>query len=117
MQINVDNNDGVHVIIPENNTIVVEASEQEVFDIDLDSVELIDIYIGDMEELDVIVSDIGSRDSFPEYEGPYSVIPRKVPQVLDTKEKSTMDDITVEQIRYSETSNISGGETVIIGYE
>ena len=50
------------------------------------------------------------------YNGPYVVSPRTDGEVvLDTANKTLVDDITVEMIRYIETSNLSGGNTVYIG--
>lgn len=51
------------------------------------------------------------------YVGPYQVVPRKVSQELETNNKFMVDNVLVEEITYSETSNPFGGETVIIGYE
>lgn len=53
----------------------------------------------------------------PIYEGDYEVIPRKVEQVLLTKNKSMLDDVTVFSIPYAEVSNIGGGLTATIGIE
>ena len=51
------------------------------------------------------------------YKGPYTVIPRKVDQVLPTSDKFMANDIEVNAINYSEVSNPEGGITVNIGYE
>lgn len=60
--------------------------------------------------------DIGSGGRLPNYEGSYSVIPKVYEQTLETANKSMTDDVTVEEIPYSETSNPSGGNTVNIAY-
>ena len=71
------------------------------------------------EEAGVIVLEIdeGSGGMLPYYDGSYSVIPRKIEQTLETKNKSMRDDVTIDPINYSETSNPQGGNTVVIGYE
>lgn len=50
----------------------------------------------------------------PIYPGPYVVIPRAYEQVLATADKSMSDNVTVQEIPYTETSNLSG-ITVSIG--
>lgn len=57
------------------------------------------------------------HDRYPEYEGGYTVIPRKVEQTLPTKQKSMEEDMTVEAINYLEVTNPEGGKTVTIGFE
>lgn len=59
----------------------------------------------------------GSGGTLPYFNGPYNVTPRKVEQILETKNKSMRDDVTVEEIPYSEVSNPQGGITATIGYE
>lgn len=61
-----------------------------------------------------ISSDILASKKYP---GPYEVIPRKVEQILPTADKLLTDDVTVDAINYSETTNPAGGKTVNIGYE
>ncbi len=53
----------------------------------------------------------------PTYEGDYEVTPRKVEQVLLTKNKSMLDNVTVFSIPYAEVTNIGGGLTATIGIE
>lgn len=59
----------------------------------------------------------GGSGRLPYYTGDYVVDPRKVEQVLETKNKSMRDDVTVNPIFYAETSNLSGGLTAVIGLE
>lgn len=59
----------------------------------------------------------GSGGTLPYYTGAYEVTPRKQEQVLGTKNKSMRDDVTINPITYSETTNPEGGKTVVIGYE
>lgn len=61
-----------------------------------------------------ISSDILSKKT---YDGPYSVVPRKVPQALETENKFMAHDVEIDQINYSEVNNPAGGKTVNIGYE
>lgn len=49
------------------------------------------------------------------YEGEYSVVPKVKAQVLSTKEKVMLDDVTIMAIPYAEVTNISNGKTVTIG--
>lgn len=53
----------------------------------------------------------------PTYEGSYEVTPRKVEQILPTKNKSMLDNVTVFSIPYVEVSNLGGGLTATIGIE
>lgn len=54
-------------------------------------------------------------DPYEEYEGPYNVVPRFREQTLETKNKTMIDDVTVETIPVYRTINPSGGNTVSIG--
>ena len=56
---------------------------------------------------------IASGD-FPVYSGPYEVTPTMERQVLETKQRTLLDDVTVKKIPIYETSNLSGGTTVYI---
>lgn len=47
------------------------------------------------------------------YPGPYEVIPKTVEQILATKDKDCIDDITVTEIPYAETSNVFGTTVTI----
>lgn len=49
------------------------------------------------------------------YEGPYDVIPRVYQQVLETKDKLMLDDVTVEVIPRTQVINLKNGYTVTIG--
>lgn len=49
------------------------------------------------------------------YEGDYNVIPRVYEQVLPTKDKLMLDDVTVEIIPLSKIINLQNGYTVTIG--
>lgn len=55
-------------------------------------------------------------DALPWYDGPYRAIPKPTEQVLATKNKSMRDNVTVEEIPYSEVTNPSGGKTVNIAF-
>lgn len=48
------------------------------------------------------------------YNGPYSVTPSVDAQTLNTKEKTMVDDVTIQKIPYYEVSNNSGGLTATI---
>jgi len=69
------------------------------------------------QETDSLYADFNSvievdKDIDP-YLGPYSAVPAVYDQVFATKQKTMMDDFTVEEIPYAETSN-NYGTTVII---
>ena len=49
------------------------------------------------------------------YDGEYDVIPRVYQQILETKDKLMLDDITVQIIPLVKTINQSNGYTVTIG--
>lgn len=59
----------------------------------------------------------GGGSPLPYYDGAYEVTPRKVEQILETKNKSMRDDVKVNEIPYLEVSNPQGGLTATIGYE
>lgn len=59
----------------------------------------------------------GGGGILPYYSGDYEVDPRKVDQVLETKNKSMRDDVVVNSINYLEVSNPQGGMTATIGFE
>lgn len=48
------------------------------------------------------------------YDGPYEIKPKHNEQILNTKDKTMTDDLTVEEIPYSEVTNPQGGVTVYI---
>ena len=48
------------------------------------------------------------------YEGDYEVTPTAIGEVLQTKLKTMLDDVTVQPIPYQETTNASGGYTISI---
>lgn len=50
------------------------------------------------------------------FEGPYSVTPKVIDQLLETRNKVMQADVTVFKIPYFQTSNQSG-DTVYIGSE
>lgn len=49
------------------------------------------------------------------YKGDYEVIPKVNKQVLETKNKTMTDDVTVLEIPFSSVDNLSGGQTITIG--
>jgi hypothetical protein len=51
----------------------------------------------------------------PYYEGEYVITPIFTDQVLETKQKSMSDDVTVEKITTLEVDNEAGGVTYIFG--
>lgn len=63
---------------------------------------------------DVIVNTQG--DAVP-YTGDYIVDPDFATQILGTKEKYMLDDVTVNPIEVARVSNPAGGRTIYIGGE
>lgn len=59
--------------------------------------------------------EIGKTKPLPWYEGEYEVTPKWENIVLETKQKSMRDDVTVTEIPYLEAENPQGGITVVIG--
>ena len=49
------------------------------------------------------------------YDGSYEVTPTLVQQILQTKNKTMVNDLTIKSIPYSEVTNTSNGITVTIG--
>ena len=65
-------------------------------------------------EFDVIVNTQG--DVVP-YTGDYIVDPNFATQILGTKEKFMLDDVTINPIEVARVSNPAGGRTIYIGGE
>lgn len=51
------------------------------------------------------------------YKGDYAVTPKVGEQVLPTKDKYMVDDVTINPVPIFEVSNTSGGNTVYIAEE
>lgn len=52
------------------------------------------------------------------YTGEYTVTPKALEKtVLETANKTMLDDVTVKKIPFHETTNLSGGMTVVIAQE
>lgn len=67
-------------------------------------------------------ADISGTVSIPiggkRYTGEYTVTPKAFDnQTLETANKTLIDDVTVKKIPYQETTNLSGGMTIIIAQE
>ena len=68
------------------------------------------------EEMAKVVIERAETQSREKYEGETTVRPSTEREItLETREKIVREDITVEKIYFSETSNAQGGETVYIG--
>ena len=59
--------------------------------------------------------DVPSVVGIESYDGEYVVNPNFVEQILKTKYKMMKDDVVIEPITVSKTTNPSGGNTVYIG--
>lgn len=95
--------------------IDMELSIDNSFDMSIDgddfNVELIQSEF----DIDFAEAVIVQGDRLPNYEGSYEITPRVVEQMLETKDKSMIDDVTVNAIPYVEVSNVGGGYTATIG--
>lgn len=59
---------------------------------------------------------VGGVTDYPEYEGPYEVVPTVEAQTLETAYTLLTDDVTVTAVPYYQVSNVSG-DTVYIASE
>lgn len=95
--------------------IDMELSTDNSFDMSIDgddfNVELIQSEF----DIDFAEAIIVQGERLPNYEGSYEITPRVVEQMLETKDKSMVDDVTVNAIPYVEVSNVGGGYTATIG--
>lgn len=57
------------------------------------------------------------QNSYEYYTGDYEVIPKRENQVLKTKEKLMSKDVSIKEIPFYQTSNLSGGTTCYIAKE
>lgn len=65
---------------------------------------------------DLILEDsFPGSDPYERYAGPYIVIPRLDSQRFETENKVMEHDMTVQKIPVIETTNPTGGKTVVIG--
>lgn len=95
--------------------IDMELSTDNSFDMSIDgddfNVELIQSEF----DIDFAEAIIVQGERLPNYEGSYEITPKVVEQMLETKDKSMVDDVTVNAIPYVEVSNVGGGYTATIG--
>lgn len=66
-------------------------------------------------ELFKLKLDLAYKDIYKHYKGEYIINPKIVSQTMETKDKVMDDDVTINEIYYNETENLSGGMTVQIG--
>jgi len=79
--------------------------------------EDLDIILEETPIINLTIEEGGGGSPLPYYDGAYSVVPRKIEQVLETKNKSMRDDVTIDPINYAEVTNPQGGKTATIGFE
>ena len=58
---------------------------------------------------------VGGMIQQESYDGSYEVTPTIGQQILQTKNKMMVNDLTIKSIPYSESDNSAGGITVTIG--
>ena len=63
---------------------------------------------------DILITATGSNEGDP-YSGEYTVTPKVEAQMMPTKNKLMLDDVTIEAIPYAEVSNSTNGKTITIG--
>lgn len=71
--------------------------------------------VGQNPTLGVSVAESIRGGSYPDYTGAYEITPTTEEQTLETRRRVMADNVTVHEIPYYETTNESGGYTVIIG--
>lgn len=72
---------------------------------------------GQLQSEGMLIGEVGfPKCDYPlAYDGDYEVTPRLYEQYLDTDSKYMNRDVTVYEIPITRTSNIAGGQTVVIG--
>ena len=105
-------------------TIAAEIHGVSELDCTLSDISTIEAEISPISEIQAdlsALSNISAMITLPEvvdglpYLGEYDVIPDFELQTLETKNRRLKEDVTVEAIRVSRTTNPSGGTTVYIG--
>lgn len=105
-------------------TITADIHGREEIECTLSDVPTIEAEISPISEIQVNLSsitEIFATITVPEvvdglpYAGEYDVIPNFELQTLETKNRRLKENVNVEAIRISRTSNPSGGTTVFIG--
>lgn len=81
----------------------------------MNKVMYIDIEIDLENEVEIDVEEGGHGERLPYYTGEYSVTPAIEEKVLETKNKSMSDNVTVLKIPKYEFDNVAKGQTVVIG--
>lgn len=72
--------------------------------------------LGDEEvQLEVWSEVVREHADYPDYDGEYVITPSFDSQTLQTTGKIMRDDVAVEPITVSRTSNLAGGNTIYIG--
>lgn len=122
MKIDVDtgtNNQSIDIFLDSiNKALDIELTEEIRLDVDfgISSQSLSFALQENTHQLDIEMMG-GGEGRYPFYAGPYEVDPRKVEQTLETENKSMSGNVVINPIYYAETSNPSGGYTVVIGLE
>jgi hypothetical protein len=80
--------------------------EEDIFDLEIDSQEY-DLEIDEIVEVINLEGDI--------FDGSYIYTPKFIQQIIETRNKTLKDNITLEAIEVARVSNTSGGKTVYIG--
>lgn len=89
-------------------------ARNDVFYLDLLDEEGLTLDLTGGDEMELVIGE--AVISYPVYEGEYEVIPRlNIDQILETRNKRMLADVTVHEIPVTVTTNPHGGRTVVIG--
>lgn len=86
--------------------IIIEFKKEEAIQVELKD-----------NEIEFDMSNVISLYDGEEYKGNYEVTPQVTSQILKTKNKVMMQDMTIKEIPYYEVGNLANGNTVYIGKE
>lgn len=119
LDLNIDESTQYFDIFFNSDEEFIEISLSEEISLDLDlfiSSQDIDIFMDDGSNVLDVEMLGGGEGRFPYYAGNYEVDPRKVEQILETRNRSMSGDVIVHPIFYSEVPN-TYGDTCYIGME
>ena len=89
-------------------------ARNDVFYLDLLDEEGLTLDLTGGDEMELVIGE--AVISYPVYEWEYEVIPRlNIDQILETRNKRMLADVTVHESPVTVTTNPHGGRTVVIG--
>ena len=81
----------------------------------MDKVMYVDVDVILESEVEIEVEEGGHGERLPYYTGDYVITPTTEEKVLNTRNKSMSDNLTVLKIPKYEFDNVAKGQTVVIG--